>query len=434
MKRAAALMVLIAAAMSACVGGGASDNSDGDTIEVFGPWRGADADRFAEVLAAFEDESGLDVRYVGSANFVVDLQRRTGEGNDPPDVAIVPQPGLIRQLAIDEHIVPLGADVSDAVVENFGVDSAPFGSVDGALYAIPYRITIKSLVWYQPALFAARGWSVPESLDELDALVALIGGSDDVAPWCLGIESGTATGWVATDWIEDLVLRSIGPEEYQRWVDGEIAYADPDIAGAFARFKSLALDRERPLGGLLGVLQTPVSEAAVPLLADDPGCGLHRQADFAANWLPDGTSIGPDGDIDFFVFPSAIAGVAPPLVIGGDQVVQFRADADVDELMTFLAGSDAAVIWARQGGFVSANQRVPDEVYPTDYLRELTDAFDDAPAVVFDASDQMPPTIGSGLLWDGITDWIAGLDDYDAFAASIDEAVGVISAGVPTPE
>ena len=93
-----------------------------------------------------------------------------------------------------------------------------------------------------------------------------------------------------------------------------------------------------------------------------------------------------------------------------------------------------ARIWASQGGFLSANQRVSDEVYPADHLRELTDAFDDAPVVVFDASDQMPPAIGSGLLWDGITVWIAGLDDYDAFVTSIDEVVGAISAGVPTPD
>ena len=426
MKRGVALVAVAAAVTSACVGGGVLDESESDTIEVFGPWRGADADRFADVLAVFEAGSGLDVRYVGSADFVADVQRRTSEESDPPDVAIVPQPGLIRELAMKEHIVPLDADVSEAVIENFGADNAPFGTVDDVLYAIPYRITIKSLVWYRPALFAANGWSVPESLEELEVLVARMEDFDGLDPWCLGVESGTATGWVATDWIEDLVLRSIGPEGYQRWVAGEITYADSDIADAFALFSSLTLASGRSFGGVRGVLQTPVSEAAFPLLADVAGCGLHRQADFAVNWLPDGTSIGPDGDIDFFIFPPANAGAEPPLVVGGDQVVQFRADPDVDALMTFLAGPEAAVIWARQGGFLSANERVPIAAYPTGHLRVLIDALKDSSVVVFDASDRLPPAIGSGLLWDRVTDWIAGIDDYEAFAASIDEAIADI--------
>ncbi len=430
MRRSAVLAVLIATGMSACSGGGSAYDPAAGTIEVFGPWRGSDADRFAEVLAAFEDESGLDVQYVGSADFVTDLQFRAGEGNDPPDVAIVPQPGVIDRLITDGQIVPLGPDVRDTVVENFGTGSTETAT-DDDLYAIPYRVTVKSLVWYRPDQFAENGWSIPESIDELDALVASIQASGEVAPWCLGIESGTATGWVATDWTEDLVLRSIGPERYQRWANGEIDFADPDIAGAFDRFRTLALDRGRPLGGVRGVVETPVSEAILPLLTDPAGCALHRQADFAVNWLPEGTSIGPDGDIDFFVLPAATAGESPPLVIGGDQVVQFRTGEDLDELMTFLAGPEAAQIWARRGGFLSGNRQVPDDAYPNAYLQELSAALAAAPALVFDASDQMPPAIGSDLLWERITTWLAGALDYDTFAAEIDEARSAAEASAP---
>ena len=423
MKRTACLLVAVGAVMTACVGGGAPTETEVEAIEVFGPWRGSEADHFAEVLAVFEDESGLDVQYVGSANFVVDLERRTGEANDPADVAIVPQPGLIGKLADDGHIVPLVPEVNAAVVEHFGAANAELGRFNNEQFTIPYRITVKSLVWYRPTLFAEHDWTVPESLDELEELLSSIAATDDVTPWCLGIESGTATGWVATDWTEDLVVRSIGPDGYQEWVDGEIDFADPRIAEAFARFRSLALDPGRSLGGIRSVIETPVSEAVLPLLADSDACALHRQSDVAVNWLPDGTSIGPDSDVDFFVFPGAVAGAAPPLVIGSDQVVQFRDGDDVNALMAFLASPRAAAIWARRGGFLSPNSGVPEETYPANYLRELTDAFDAAPAIVLDASDQMTPAIGSGLLWDRITDWVSGLDSYDTFAAVLDEAI-----------
>ena len=150
MRRTAAVLVFGAAAVSSCVDGGTASEVTSETIEITGPWRGVDADRFAEVLRAFEDKSGYDVQYVGSANFVDDLEDRIGEGNDPADIAVVPQPGLIRELATGGHIVPLESEVRDAVIENFGVDSAAHGTFDDVMYTIPFRITVKSLVWFQP--------------------------------------------------------------------------------------------------------------------------------------------------------------------------------------------------------------------------------------------------------------------------------------------
>ncbi len=387
----------------------------------FGPWRGTDADHFAEVLAPFEASTGIQVRYVGSVDFVRDLIQRTGEGNDPPDVAMVPQPGLVRQLAIDGQIVPLGRDVQAAIAGELG-SAATLGEVDGTLYAAPFRITVKSLVWYPPDVFDDNGWSIPDSLDELEILVDMIESSGDITPWCLGINAGSATGWAATDWTEDLVLRSIGPERYQQWANGDIEFADPDIAAEFSRFRNLVLESGRVLGGIRGVVETPVDQAVEPLLAQPPLCALHRQADFAASWFPSGTSIGPDGDVNFFVLPGISASDAPPIVVGGDQAVQFRSDDEIDQLITYLVSADAAAIWAGRGGFLSPNPSIPADAYPDAYLRELTQAFADAPAVAFDASDQMPPAIGSDLLWDQITNWVAGVDDYATFAATLDTA------------
>ncbi len=420
----AALVAAILMLASGCVTAGSPVAVDDDTIEVFGPWRGADADRFAELVAPFEASTGIDVRYVGSVDFVSDLRQRAGEASDPPDVAIVPQAGLIRDLASKGWIVPLQPGVETAVEDNLDPEIAALGEVDGTGYGLPFRITIKSLVWYRPDLFAARGWSIPETLDELQVLVDRIATAGDIVPWCAGIQAGSATGWVATDWSEDLVLRTVGPERYQGWASGDIGFADPDIAAAFTMFRSLVLEPGRALGGVRGVIETPVDESVLPLFENPPQCALHRQADFAANWFPDGTSIGSDGDVNFFVLPAATAGTGdgPPIVVGSDQAVQFRTGENIDAFMTYLAGPEAAAIWARRGGFISPNLSLPDDAYPDDHHTELARALEDSTAVVFDASDQMPPAIGSDLLWARITDWVANIDDYPTFAVAIDTA------------
>lgn len=421
MTRLGAIAALAAVTVAACAGS-SGDRGDTDVLEVFGPWRGVDADRFSDVLAAFEDGTGLDVRYVGSVDFVSDLLDRAGEVDDPPDVAMVPQPALIRLLAADGNIVPLAPDVGATVAENYGPAGDLLGVVDGVRYAVPFRATVKSLVWYRPDVFEEQGWVAPSTLDELAALVDRIDADTEIAPWCLGLGAGSATGWVATDWTEDLVLRLLGPDTYQQWASGEIEFADPAIADAFARFRSLALEPGRAVGGVSEIIETPVDEAILPLLDDPPACAMHRQGDFAESWLPAGTTIGADGDIDVFVLPGATDD-PPPLVVGGTQAVQFENNSDSDALMAYLAGPDAAAIWARQGGFISLNRLVPDDAYPVGHLRELIDSVGEASAIVFDASDQMPSAIGTSLLWDGITAWVAGGDDYPTFAAAIDDAL-----------
>jgi alpha-glucoside transport system substrate-binding protein len=213
---AMALAALLCCLATGC-GAAQTTGSPERVVEVFGPYIGAEADRFAETLRPFERSSGITVRYVGSADFVDDLLRRVGEDNDPPDLAVVPQPGLIRQLASEGRIVTLGERVSAAIAANYSPAAGRFGQIDGRLYAVPFRLTVKSLVWYRPDVFAEHGWQPPKTLQELDRLVRRIQSESDLAPWCFTIGARSATGWAATDWVEDLVLRTAGPAVYQRW-------------------------------------------------------------------------------------------------------------------------------------------------------------------------------------------------------------------------
>jgi alpha-glucoside transport system substrate-binding protein len=392
-----------------------------DAIEIFGPYRGAEADNFAASLRGFEEETGVEVNYTGSANFVSDLRQRVESGLDSPDIAVVPQPGLIADLVDRDLVVPLSDGTLDAITENYG-ERAGDVTQGAAGYVAPYRIALKSLVWYRPDVFAQFGWEVPTTGDELDELVDDIGAAGiDMAPWCFTMASGTATGWAATDWVEDLVLHRAGLDAYDRWVAGALDWSDPSIREALSTFDELVVRSGRSVGGLRSILQVNVDEASEPMFGDPAGCAMYKQASFAQSWFPDDVAIG-DG-VDFFVMPGADAAQPSPMLIGADGLVQFSDDPRVDDLMTYLVSPDGGREWAERGGYLSARSSVDLDTFYAGSDRRLAALLLDGRELRFDASDLMPPEIGSDLLWGEITSWTAGRSSLDDFATTIDNAI-----------
>jgi alpha-glucoside transport system substrate-binding protein len=414
MKRRAAGLIVIAWLLVSC--SGSSGGGDAGAVTAFGPWVDGDADAIADVLDGF---GGAQVRYTGSGDFTADLGDRIASGVDRPDIAFVPQPALIDELIASGDLVPFSDEVVTAISDGFAAGS--WGRADdGSVYALPYRSNVKSLVWYRPEVFAANGWEIPSTLDELDALVADIESNTDIAPWCFSISAGGETGWPATDWIEDLVLRQSGPEVYDQWVDGEIDFSDPRIERAFETFDRLVLSQGHALGGRQDVLQVEVARAGAGLFTTEPGCAMYKQASFATSWFPDGTTIGPDQDVDFFTLPGEAAGETPPLLVAGTSAVQLGDRPEVDDLMAYLASPDGAEAWARRGGYVSARTNVePDRFYRGDDAR-FSELLQTAPVTRFDASDQFDSTLRKAVL-DGITSWIAGRVTLEELLASLDE-------------
>jgi alpha-glucoside transport system substrate-binding protein len=371
-------------------------------------------------LEEYAASAGIEVRYTGSTDFVTDLNRRV-DSADAPDVALVPQPGLVEQLVDDGSIFPLDDATSRQLVENYDTHVREIAEFDGIDYAVPFRRTVKSVVWFRRDVFEAEGWALPTTLDELEALSATIADAEgEMAPWCFSISAGDATGWAATDWVEDLVVRRHGVDVYDEWTAGTVEFADPAIEAAFVEFRDLVLRPGRVAGGIVDVVSKRVDRAWEPLLKSEPGCAMYRQADFAIGWMPNDTEVGPDESLDWFVLPDADSGAAP-LVIGGDEIVQFDDRPEVNELMAFLASADAGTPWARSGGFLSAKSSIAADVYP-DFESGFVEALATSPVQVFDASDQMHPDIGSGLLWTEITKWVGGAITYAEFAETIDTA------------
>ncbi len=422
----------VASGLAACSNPLASAPGDGgsDAIDVFGPYRGVEADNFAASLLGFEEATGIDVTYTGSADFVSDLRQRIESGLDAPDIAVVPQPGLISEIVERDVAVPLADTTVAAIAEHYGERAGDL-TLGNEGFAAPYRVSAKSLVWYRPDVFEEYGWTVPTTFDELVGLVEEIQGTETgsgtrIAPWCFSMASGTATGWAATDWVEDLVIRQAGTESYDRWTAGDLAWDDPAIRTALTSFDELVVASGRSAGGLRSILQVDVTRASEPLFRTPAECAMYKQASFAESWFPDGVDVGDE--VDFFVLPGVDDGVVPPMLVGADGLVQFSDDDEVHRLMEYLVTPDGGREWARRGGYLSGRTSVDVESYYTDTDQLFANLLLDGRELRFDASDVMQPEIGSGLLWREITSWTAGTMSLDEFVTTIDDAVEAASA------
>lgn len=420
LSRVAALAAVVAA-LVAC-SGDAEDVSAPDepvVLEVFTNYRGADADAFREVLAGFTEQTGIETRLVGTAAFAARLPERVRDG-DPPDVALIPQPAVLAELARDDRLAPLDLpELEDTLLPG----AAAVGFVDGQRYGVWFRLAVKSLVWYPPAAFAEAGYELPTTWDELLELTRRIE-RDGTPPWCLGMESFAATGWVGTDWVEDLVLRLHAPQVYDGWAAGRIPFTDERIQEAFEAFTTIALVEGRVAGGPRAILTTPALDAVLPMLDDPPGCLLSRQASFQLADLPDGTEVGPDGDLNVFVLPDDdIVGPAP-LVASGEIAAAFNRNPEPLALVEYLAQPSAGEPWARLGGFTSPHASFDATTYAEPFDRQVAELVADTEVVRFDASDQMPTEIGTGAFWTGIVDLISG--------APLDRVLAEIEAARPT--
>ncbi|MEM9978447.1 MAG: ABC transporter substrate-binding protein, partial [Cyanobacteria bacterium P01_D01_bin.2] len=264
-------------ALSACGGGGGDGASESaeQTVTVLGVIVGEQQEKLEAALEPFEAETGIDVIYEGTDSFATLLPVRV-ESGDAPDIAMFPQPGLMTSFAQAGQLVPVTEFMETATLAEAYPDTwLSLATVDDSLYGIWYRASIKSLVWYSPAAFEARGLSVPTTWDEMESL------SDEIVamgetPWCVGLESGDATGWPGTDWVEDIMLRTAGPEVYDQWITHEIPFNDGAVQAAFEQFGDIVLNETYVVGGSIGAISTPFGDAPQGLFGEQPTCYLHR--------------------------------------------------------------------------------------------------------------------------------------------------------------
>ena len=385
---------------------------NGEQVTVFGPWLGPDQELVENVLAYFAAATGADMRYAGSDSFeqqiVVDA-----EAGSAPNIAVFPQPGLVADMARRGFITPLGEETANWVRDNYAagqswVDLGTFPGADGndALFGVFFKADLKSLVWYNPENFEDLGYEVPQTMEELKALTEKMA-ADGNTPWCIGLGSGGATGWPATDWVEDLMLRTQEPAVYDKWVSNEIKFDDPAVVGAIEEFGWFARNDAYVSGGAGAVASTDFRDSPKGLFSSPPQCLMHRQASFIPAFFPEGTEMGLDAD--FFYFPAyAEKGLGNP-VLGAGTVWSITKDSTgAQALMSFLQSPIAHEVWMAQQGFLTPLKGVNTDLYATDTLKKMGEILLSADTFRFDASDLMPGGVGAGSFWTGMVDYAGG--------------------------
>lgn len=362
----------------------------------------------------FEDCTGITVKYEGDKDFEKNLPQRAQSGN-LPDIAFIPQPGLLATMADTGKMIPAPDSVSKMVDEYFGEDWKKYGTVGDTFFSAPLGANVKSYVWYSPKKFEEKGYKVPETWDDLMTLTEQIAKDDSSAkPWCAGFGSGTATGWPGTDWLEDTILRTADADTYDKWVSHDIPFNDAKVAEALAEDAKILKNSDYVNGGfgdVKSIATTTFQDGGQPILKDK--CYMHRQASFyAANW-PKGTKVAEDGDVWAFYLPSN--GEEKPVLGGGEFVAAFRDAPEVKAFQTFLASPDWANAKAKattSGGWVSANSGLDPKNLVSPLDQQSAEILADPKAVFrFDGSDMMPSAVGAGTFWTEMTNWINGQDD-----------------------
>jgi alpha-glucoside transport system substrate-binding protein len=357
-----------------------------------------------ESLKAFGDRHNLKITFTGDADWETNINTQV-QGGNPPDIGIFPQPGKLADFANDGSVKPLSDDAAASVKANWDEKYYAYSTVDGKLVGVPVKTDLKSIVWYKPAVFKEAGFEVPTTYKEFtDLIEKMKTDGDGRKPLCVGIESGSATGWPFTDWTEEMVLRQAGGDVYDQWVKHEIPFNDPKVVKAMQTVLDLwSEDNVFASGGTISATNFGDNAQA---LADDQ-CYMHRQANFFAGFFPPGTKFadGSADAIDVFYFPD-IDGTHPVLT-AGTFAAPFNDDPATMAVLAYMSTPEYAEIRQKAqtreldggvSGFVSAVEGIDESVYQP-IEQNFIKILNDSKVVRFDGSDQMPAVVGSGSFW-----------------------------------
>ena len=382
----------------------------GETLTITCPWTGAEEVIFQKVLDAFEKGTGATVKHSCSQSseqqIVIDIK-----AGSPSNISVFPQPGLAANMAAINGLVPLDNKARDYVVKNFaaGKSWADLGTYPNKagkkeFYGVFYNVNLKSLVWYVPENFKEKGYKVPKTMEELQALTKKIAASGE-KPWCIGLGSDAATGWPGTDWVEDMMLRTQPPEVYDGWVNNTVKFNDKRVIEAIDAYGWFAKNDAYVDGGAKAVATVSFKDSPKGLFASPPKCYMHRQASFITNFFPD----GKQDEGDFFYFPAFAGKKLGNPVLGGGTILTITKDSKAARaFMDFIMQPQASEIWMAEGGFLTPLKTADINKYKTPQLKKQGEIFLNATTFRFDGSDLMPGAIGAGSFWKGMVDFSGG--------------------------
>ena len=393
----------------------------GTEVTVDGPFTDADEVKFKESYKPFEEATGIVINYIGNKEFEGSISIRVDAG-DAPDIADFPQPGLLANFVRTGKIV----DVSTFIPEDWlkqqyndsWLEMGTMAGPDGDMMAgVWYRFNGKSLVWYPKDDFDAAGYEIPTTWDELIALSDMIVADGD-SPWCVGIESGAATGWPATDWMEEFMLRTTSLENYDAWVAGTLPFTSPEVKNAAETLAEIWFKDGYVYGGTAGIVSTFFGDSPAPMFEEPPKCWLHKQGNFITGFFPEGAEAGVD--YGFFYLPPIDPAYGKPFLVAGDIMAMFDDRPEVRALMEYFTVPESAKGWLETGGALATHKTATPDMYGVALERGIAALVSEATSFRFDGSDLMPGEVGAGSFWKGMTDWVSGAADLDTVLAEID--------------
>jgi ABC-type glycerol-3-phosphate transport system substrate-binding protein len=393
-------------------GGGSVEGSEDvtGTISTMGTWAGPEQASFQAVIDGFNElYPNVTVNFTSGGNNLAPLLSTAVQGGNPPDIACIAQPGLIAQFAEQGAIQPID-DLRDQIVDNFGESVADVGAVDGTQYAVMFKGSNKSTIWYNVADFEEAGVEPPETWDDLHEVASTIKAAG-ITPYSVGVDAG----WPISDIFENIYLRTAGAEKYDQLSKHEIPWTDQSVKDALTLMADVVGDSSNMAGGTDGSLETTFDASAAKVFSEDPQAAMLILGDFAPGVVKN-NPLEPVTGYNVFAFPS-IEGSDPAVVGGGDLCAMFKESEAATAFLEYLTTPEAAEIWAARGGFSSPNKNVDPDVYADEITRTTATGLAEAETFRFDMSDLQPSafggTPGQGL-WKGFTDFVANPDNIDA--------------------
>jgi alpha-glucoside transport system substrate-binding protein len=397
---------------------------DGLVVTMTGPFVDEDEVKFNESIAEFEAATGIDIQYTGTKEFETIITAAV-EGGDAPDIADFPQPGLLLTFVKGGYVVDVSTFMDEEwMSQNYKQAWRDMAMMEGIEAGVWARYNGKSQVWYPKQAWDEAGYPIPETWEELLALNDQIVADGDT-PWCIGIESGAATGWPATDWMEEVMLRTTSLENYDNWSfpaspEDRLPFTSPEVKNAAETLAQIWFNEDYVYGGTAAIADTAFGDSPAPMFEDPPKCWMHKQGNFITSFFPEGSEAGVD--YDFFYLPPIDEEYGKPYLIAGDIYAMFDDRPEVRAVMDFFSRGDSLKAWLATGGALSPHNDASLDWYGDDIERGIAELVNNADSVRFDGSDLMPGAVGAGSFWKGMTDWVSGTVDLDTVLAEIDAA------------
>jgi alpha-glucoside transport system substrate-binding protein len=418
-RSAVALAVLSLLTLVGCAPGQSGSSKTGGVVHVLGTWGGSEQDSFLAMVKPFEDQTGIKVSYEGTRDINAVLTTRVQAGN-PPELAGLPGPGQMAEFAKAGKLVQLDSILDMSQMKSqYSQDWINLGQVDGKSVGIFIKAALKGLVWYDPKNFQAKNYQVPKTWSELQSLAGQIK-SGGAAPWCIGLESGSASGWPGSDWVKEFVLSQSGPTVYDNWVAGKQKWTSPEIKQAWQTFGQV-IAQGNVYGGTQQMLSTNFGDAGTPMFANPPKCYMENQGSFITDFYVKNANAKPGQDFKFFNLPDQNPSYAGSHVVAGDLFGMFKDTPQSRQLIKYLTTAQAQAIWVKRGGAISPNKNVAISDYPQDGITpEIAQTMVAAKSPRFDAGDLMPNAMQAAY-WKGILDFVNDQSKLDSILANLDK-------------